>query len=211
MRVRRRPRALLGERRRQLRVPIGQLQPQRDVRALGRLQHGRRLLGGPVVQRVCARVHSAAPERNARSDGRAAYEPHAERHMHAASGSARLHERRVRSGGQRVRLRQRRRPMHVEQREQGLPFQRMQRERDLRAQRRVQHQRRLYEPRDSRLQHDDATLGPDSAVQGFVEGGGVSCAVGRAPGAPTPVPMGLLVGLGVALRAMRRRRSVHSI
>ncbi|HEX7604449.1 MAG TPA: hypothetical protein VF316_22675 [Polyangiaceae bacterium] len=58
---------------------------------------------------------------------------------------------------------------------------------------------------------DDATLGPDSAVEGFVEGGGVSCAVGRAPGAPTPVPMGLLVGLGVALRAMRRRRSVHSI
>jgi len=52
-----------------------------------------------------------------------------------------------------------------------------------------------------------ATTEPDAADQGgFVEGGGLSCTLGRASPAPPPPLAGLLVGIGIALGVRRRRR-----
>jgi MYXO-CTERM domain-containing protein len=53
----------------------------------------------------------------------------------------------------------------------------------------------------------DAITEPDAAeMGGFVEGGGLSCALGSPAREPPIALAGLLAGLGIALRARRRRR-----
>ena len=84
---------------------------ERHLRPHGRVHQRRRLRGGQLVRRDHLDVHAHPRERLPHPDGSPAHEPDAERHVQRRRGGARLHEPRLRHG-QRVRLRQRRRPLH---------------------------------------------------------------------------------------------------